>query len=95
VACGGQIGPYQAKATVEPATDEPAPSVIATERQMTGARERARLYRELVSFITEGRGWVVSEPGRTPLRFEAVDSSLADQLRDAGHRVTNIGRAKG
>jgi hypothetical protein len=78
-------------AATKPSRKSPVTNVTATENAMSNARERGRVYKELLAFITAGKGWVVSEPGVTPLRFEAVDSSLADQLRDAGHRVSHIG----
>src|SRR5262245_10318096 len=91
VGCGAQIGPYvpKEKPEAEPAA---ALSTTAPSRQMNQAKERARLYRELLTFIQEGKGWVTSEPGCSPLIFESVDSSLADQLTEGGHQVTHIGQ---
>jgi len=74
VGCGGKIGPYQPRERpeAEPAS-EPAPT---PSKQMNAAKERVRLYKELLAFITEGKGWVTSEPGCSPLRFESIDARL-------------------
>ena len=86
-ACGAQIGKYQAKPKTNVDAAKPSGPTHLSSSQLDGAKARARLYRELLAFITEGKGWVVSEPGCSPLRFESIDSSLADQLRGAGHKV--------
>src|SRR5262249_46393227 len=97
-ACGAKLGPYQAKprpAIEKPALpDKPSGPTHLSSSQLDGAKARARLYRELLAFIQQGKGWVTGEPGCSPLRFESVDSSLADQLRDAGHRVSHIGQGE-
>ena len=92
VGCGGKIGPYQPRERpeAEPAS-EPAPT---PSKQMNAAKERVRLYKELLAFITEGKGWVTSEPGCSPLRFESIDARLAGQLRDAGHKVSHVGQGE-
>jgi hypothetical protein len=94
--CGGQIGKYQAKPKADAATEKkPAlgPTHLSSG-QLDGAKQRARLYRELLSFIQQGKAWVTSEPGCSPMRFEAIDSQIADQLRSAGHRVTHLGQGE-
>src|SRR5262249_50077077 len=87
-ACGAKLGPYQPKQKAEAATEKPT---TPTGKQMTAAKERARLFRELNRYIIANRGWTVSEPGISPMRFEAVDSQIADSLIAAGHKVTRIG----
>jgi hypothetical protein len=61
---------------------------------MAAARERARLHTELNSFVIANRGWPTGWPGADRFQFEAVDSSIADELREAGHKVSHIGTSE-
>src|SRR5262245_14474968 len=63
-------------------------------KQLLGAKIRARAFDKLRQYIQANQGWIVSVPGASPLVWEAVDSTIADNLVAAGHKVTQVGNSE-
>src|SRR5262249_40585822 len=78
-----------AKEATEAPKDDASP--LARDKQLLGAKLRARSFTELKQYIQANHGWVCSIPGASPLRLEATDSQIADALSDAGHMVSQVG----
>jgi hypothetical protein len=63
---------------------QPKPAVLS--------REQRQIWRRLCEYIHQERGFVVSQPDCSPIRFEvALDSELPQLLTEAGHKVRSIG----
>src|SRR5258708_11650385 len=51
-----------------------------------------QLWQDLNSFIRQEGGWLITQPDINPVRFECQpDSNLPTLLREAGHRLFEMG----
>jgi hypothetical protein len=65
--------------------------LVAAPRQPEVDKRKQR-FEALNKFISQRNGWMTSVPGDPDMTFEALPGSpLADQLRDNGYEVTEIG----